>query len=63
MPAPHALYAKRSETLQVVPFLRPYRVRADVTSWFNNPETMTLIREEFRHGYFAGIGEFHPARR
>lgn len=55
----HALYAKRSEALQVVPFLRPYRVRADVTNWFNNPETMTLIRDEFQHGYFAGIGEFH----
>ena len=55
----HALYAARSEALQVVPFLRPYRVRADVTSWFNNPETMTLIEEEFRSGYFVGIGEFH----
>ena len=55
----HALYAARSETLQVVPFLRPYRVRADVTSWFNNPDTLMLIREEFRHGYFVGLGEFH----
>ena len=55
----HALYAARSDALQVVPFLRPYRVRADVTNWFNTPETMTLIREEFRHGYFVGIGEFH----
>lgn len=55
----HALYAARSDALQVVPFLRPYRVRADVTSWFNNPDTMTLIKEEFRHGYFVGIGEFH----
>jgi hypothetical protein len=56
----HALYAARSDRLQVVPFLRPYRVRADVQTWFNDPETMTLIEEEYqRHGYFAGIGEFH----
>ncbi len=55
----HALYAARSEDLQVVPFLRPYRIRADVTTWFNNPETMTLLEEEIRHGYFVGIGEFH----
>jgi hypothetical protein len=56
----HALYAARSDKLQVVPFLRPYRVRADVQSWFNDPQTMTLIEEEYqRHGYFVGIGEFH----
>lgn len=55
----HALYAARSEALQVVPFLRPYRVRADVTGWFNDPQTMTLIEDEFRRGYFVGIGEFH----
>lgn len=55
----HALYARRSETLQVVPFLRPYRIRADIGSWFNDSQTMALIREEFRRGYFVGIGEFH----
>ena len=55
----HALYAARSEALQVVPFLRPYRVRADVTRWFNDPQTMTLIEQEYRRGYFVGIGEFH----
>jgi predicted TIM-barrel fold metal-dependent hydrolase len=56
----HTLYAVRSDKLQVVPFLRPYRVRADVQTWFNDPQTMTLIDEEYRsHGYFVGIGEFH----
>lgn len=55
----HALYAARSDALQVVPFLRPYRIRADVTTWFNDPETMSLIHEEFKHDYFVGIGEFH----
>ena len=56
----HALFAARSDKLQVVPFLRPYRVRADVQTWFNDPQTLALIDEEYRrHGYFAGIGEFH----
>jgi hypothetical protein len=56
----HALYGARSDKLQVVPFLRPYRVRADVQTWFNDPQTMPLIEEEYqRHGYFVGIGEFH----
>ena len=55
----HALYAARSDQLQVVPFLRPYRVRADIQTWFDNPATMRLIEEEHRHGYFVGIGEFH----
>jgi predicted TIM-barrel fold metal-dependent hydrolase len=56
----HALFAARSDKLQVVPFLRPYRVRADVQTWFNDPQTLALIEEEYqRHGYFAGIGEFH----
>jgi predicted TIM-barrel fold metal-dependent hydrolase len=56
----HALHAARSEKLQVVPFLRPYRVRADVQTWFDDPQTLALIEEEYRaHDYFVGIGEFH----
>lgn len=55
----HTLYAARSARLQVVPFLRPYRVRSDIQTWFADPATMRLIEEEFRHGYFVGIGEFH----
>jgi predicted TIM-barrel fold metal-dependent hydrolase len=56
----HALHAARSDKLQVVPFLRPYRVRADVQTWFDDPQTIALIEEEYRaHDYFVGIGEFH----
>jgi hypothetical protein len=56
----HALHAARSDRLQVVAFLRPYRVRSDVQTWFNDPQTMRLIEEEYRgHDYFKGIGEFH----
>jgi len=46
--------------LQVVPFVRPYRTRADVGTWFNDPEIYVLIESELRRdpGY-RGIGEFH----
>ena len=45
--------------LQVVPFIRPYRVRADIGSWFNDPVIFDLVQEEFKRGYYRGIGEFH----
>jgi hypothetical protein len=46
--------------LRVVPFVRPYRTRADVGTWFDDPETYALIESELRSdpGY-RGIGEFH----
>lgn len=47
--------------LQVVPFIRPYRVRADIGSWFNDPTIFDLIEEEYRRGGYRGIGEFHLA--
>ena len=33
----HVLMDAKSDGLQVVPFIRPYRVRADIGSWFNDP--------------------------
>jgi hypothetical protein len=45
--------------LQVVPFIRPYRVRADIGSWFNDPVIFDLVQEEFKRGYYRGVGEFH----
>lgn len=45
--------------LQVVPFIRPYRIRADIGSWFNDPVIFDLVQEEFKRGYYRGIGEFH----
>jgi hypothetical protein len=44
---------------QVVPFIRPYRVRADIGSWFNDPVIFDLVQEEFKRGYYRGVGEFH----
>jgi hypothetical protein len=55
----HALMDARAEGLQVVPFIRPYRVRADIGSWFNDPVIFDLVRDEFKRGYYRGIGEFH----
>jgi hypothetical protein len=55
----HALVAQNAPGLWVVPFIRPYRVRPDVQSWFNNPVIFELVQEEFRRGYYVGIGEFH----
>ena len=45
--------------LQVVPFIRPYVVRADMQTWFSDPKIYELIEREFQRGYYRGIGEFH----
>ncbi|MEA2819997.1 MAG: hypothetical protein QOJ86_2001 [Bradyrhizobium sp.] len=55
----HALMDARAEGLQVVPFIRPYRVRADIGSWFNDPVIFDLVTDEFKRGYYRGVGEFH----
>jgi hypothetical protein len=55
----HALMDAKADGLQVVPFIRPYRVRADIGSWFNDPVIFDLVRDEFKRGYYRGIGEFH----
>jgi predicted TIM-barrel fold metal-dependent hydrolase len=45
---------------RVVPFLRPYRTRADVATWFNDPAIYALIEAELaRDVGYRGIGEFH----
>ncbi|WP_327567649.1 amidohydrolase family protein [Bradyrhizobium sp.] len=55
----HALMDAKAEGLWVVPFIRPYRIRADIGSWFNDPVIFDLVRDEFKRGYYRGIGEFH----
>ncbi len=55
----HALMDAKAEGLWVVPFIRPYRVRADIGSWFNDPVIFDLVQDEFKRGYYRGIGEFH----
>ncbi len=49
----------KADGLQVVPFIRPYRVRPDIQTWFKDPVIFDLVQEEFKRGYYRGIGEFH----
>jgi Amidohydrolase len=55
----HALVAAKPQGLWVVPFIRPYRVRADIATWGRDPTITTLIDDEFKRGGYRGIGEFH----
>jgi hypothetical protein len=54
----HALMDAKAEGLQVVPFIRPYRVRADIGSWFNDPVIFDLVRDEFKPAIIAASASF-----
>ena len=45
--------------LWIVPFIRPYRTRDDIQTWFGDPAIFDLIQSEYKRGYYRGIGEFH----
>jgi hypothetical protein len=34
-------------------------VRADIQTWFGDPLSIELIEQEYKRGYYRGIGEFH----
>jgi hypothetical protein len=55
----HVLVDAKPDGLWVVPFIRPYRVRSDIQSWFGDPVIFEFVQEEFKRGYYRGIGEFH----
>lgn len=55
----HQLVDAKTPGLWVVPFIRPYRIRADIQTWFNDPAIFELIKSEYARGYYRGIGEFH----
>ena len=55
----HALMDSKASGLWVVPFIRPYRIRPDIQTWFNDPTIFDLVQDEFKRGYYRGIGEFH----
>lgn len=55
----HQLVDAKAPGLWVVPFIRPYRIRADIQTWFNDPAIFELIKSEYARGYYRGIGEFH----
>jgi len=58
-----AMVAAKADGLWVVPFIRPYRIRADIGSWFGDPSIYELVQDEFKRGYYRGIGEFHLSGR
>lgn len=43
----------------VVPVLRPYRHRGDMTSWPRDPAVAAYVGDRLRTGVYRGIGEFH----
>ena len=53
------LEAEARGDLWVVPFLRPYKVRADRQTWFKDPLNFAFIVEELPRRPYVGIGEFH----
>ena len=40
----HALMEAKPQGLQIVPFIRPYRVRADIQTWFGDPFIFDLVQ-------------------
>ncbi len=55
----HQLVDAKAPGLTVVPFIRPYRTRGDIQTWFDDPAIWDLIQSEYKRGYYRGIGEFH----
>jgi hypothetical protein len=55
----HQFVDAKGPSLWVVPFIRPYRTRSDIQTWFDDPAIWDLIQSEFKRGYYRGIGEFH----
>ena len=55
----HQLMDAKAPGLWVVPFIRPYRIRDDIQTWFNDPTIYELIESEYKRGYYRGVGEFH----
>ena len=55
----HQLMDAKAPGLWVVPFIRPYRQRSDIQTWFDDPAIWELIQSEYKRGYYRGIGEFH----
>ena len=54
-----ALVDAKPEGLWIVPFIRPYRVRADIQTWHSDPAIFELVESEYKRGYYRGVGEFH----
>jgi hypothetical protein len=44
---------------RIVPILRPYRTRADMTTWTSDPTVVSYVQERLSKGIYKGLGEFH----
>ncbi|MCC7369771.1 MAG: amidohydrolase family protein [Chloroflexi bacterium] len=44
---------------RIVPVLRPYRTRADMTTWTGDGSAIAYVEERLAKGGYRGIGEFH----
>ena len=44
---------------RVVPMLRPYRTRDDMSSWWRDPSIIPYLEQRLTRGVHKGIGEFH----
>lgn len=43
----------------IVPVLRPYRRRGELSTWHDDPTVVDMIAERLEKRRYAGIGEFH----
>jgi hypothetical protein len=43
----------------IVPFLRPYRTRDDMSTWTRDAAVAAYVEERLKRGIYRGIGEFH----
>jgi hypothetical protein len=44
---------------RIVPFLRPYRTRGDMSGWPRDPAVQAYVEERLERGIYRGIGELH----
>jgi predicted TIM-barrel fold metal-dependent hydrolase len=44
---------------RILPVLRPYRTRADMTTWTSDVSVVSYVEERLARGGYKGIGEFH----
>lgn len=55
--------ARRAAGVELVPFVRLYRDRADYTGWFNDESVHAMVLRELERGTpvgpYRGLGEFH----
>ncbi len=43
----------------IVPVLRPYRRRGEISTWHGDPTVADMVEERLGRNRYAGIGEFH----